>query len=729
MDRIIQELYNNLSNYDLGNRSSVKHLWSEIRDNHLEDAIRNSIESMIAGAQESTLLTRLLSNVGRQIYTVFERDNQLSNVDQIRLGQVVVNAMVSCKMIKVEKLPIINRKKNVQEMYVYTVISSELLTAIRERTLPRLKANLGYHQWIKPTMFLESRKIDIVKRASIFGLLHNYRYDQMPDRYYTLNRLAQTKWKINQKMLKVLDRTPADDNLLPKPITEEERVIATRALNKAARIAISIEDQKYIQLINEGYDKETAKKFAVREADNYESYKGKEYKDILSKWSKHQDFINCLSYAKEYGDDTLNFIYSFDSRGRAYVVNQALLNPQGADHAKSLLSFNRPKQVSTWDLKITLANHAGEDKVSYDDRIKWVDENEANILEVGKDPWSTQSMSWLVSSGISTEKKSKFQFIATCLAYYELALWITETGSDEGFLCDIPVAYDATNSGLQILSAIGRDDYVAPYVNITSTAKPGDIYQLIGTAVAKKKPVEKLEILPSDSKAWRKIVKRNVMTKNYAATRYGMGTQQWEDKPAKQDDDTNVWHTLTFAECRKLGETTYDTCTEYLTKASQLMETMKYASSFNKDAVITWKLPDGFLAFQAKPKFKKEQIRVVVGETLKLVLQIPQKEADSRAHASAIAPDVVHSLDAWLLSNIINKLPSEANLAFVHDAFGSDSVYGATIQECAKEAYYETTSRTVMSLILEQIAGQPIELPSAGNWVPEEIFKADYIVC
>ena len=176
---------------------------------------------------------------------------------------------------------------------------------------------------------------------------------------------------------------------------------------------------------------------------------------------------------------------------------------------------------------------------------------------------------------------------------------------------------------------------------------------MIGDAVALKKPVDKLSNLPVGDKSWRSICKRNVMTKNYAATRYGMGLQQWEDKPEKNDDTSTgqVWHTLTQQECRVLGEKTYDTCAEHLEKAHELMETMQEAVSYNDNAVVSWTLPDGFTAFQAKPKLgDKERVGVVIGgQSIKLVIYKPTKNADKRAHRSAIAPDVVHSFDACLL--------------------------------------------------------------------------------
>ena len=118
--------------------------------------------------------------------------------------------------------------------------------------------------------------------------------------------------------------------------------------------------------------------------------------------------------AKSHGDKTLNFLYNCDSRGRIYCFNGNYLTPQGSDVAKALLEFANPKPVSVEDLCIVIANHAGQDKLSFNDRLQWVNDNQDYILEVGSNTWSEISMEWLKETGIASETKSRLQFIC-CL--------------------------------------------------------------------------------------------------------------------------------------------------------------------------------------------------------------------------------------------------------------------------------------------------------------------------
>ena len=265
-------------------------------------------------------------------------------------------------------------------------------------------------------------------------------------------------------------------------------------------------------------------------------------------------------------------------------------------------------------------------------------------------------------------------------------------------------------------------------VNITPTEKPGDVYQYIGGFVADEKPIEKLEEFGRDEKIWRKICKRNVMTKCYAATRIGMGDQQWEDRKGY---GSTVTDSLSVQECRKLGATVYDVCSTRLPKAAALMETMKKAVSNATSSIVQWNLPSGFTAFQVKDKSKKDQVDVRIGNAsrIKLVFYTFTDTPNKAKHGLAIAPDMVHSLDAWMLISVVNDLPRDANLAFVHDQFGSDSIHGGDIQDVAKMNYHHCTSRTVFTLLLEQVAKGEVTLPPPGSWDPKDIYNSDYIVC
>lgn len=65
------------------------------------------------------------------------------------------------------------------------------------------------------------------------------------------------------------------------------------------------------------------------------------------------------------------------------------LDPQGEDSTRALWTFSNKVQMNDdgirW-LKIHLANSWGLDKVSYDERVRWVDDNMDLIAEAAESP-------------------------------------------------------------------------------------------------------------------------------------------------------------------------------------------------------------------------------------------------------------------------------------------------------------------------------------------------------
>ena len=705
-------------------------------DNQTDEAANIVLTNIIRALNEGTILSTTCRRIGYALLSLLDIEDEVDNTVIIRLGGAMLSEAVSLDLITVEKRVAISKAGKVKEMWMISCADEDLRMMALDNEHVKLVANAGFVEWQRPTMHINDSKIDIVMKARNYNLLHNYRRDQMPLVYDALNKLGRTEWVINTDLLSVLSAN-SDLVVVPEIVPEDEIQAASKHINSTTRTALHIHELVFNELIGKGYTEGEAKSGAERKAAKYNIKNAKDAKKVIRRWAQRRDYDTVLKNATAYGNDVLNFLYRCDSRGRIYAFNSHYLNPQGSDVAKSLLSYANPKPVSVSDLAITIANHAGEDKIPYNDRLAWVRDNEDYILEFGTNPSSPVVREWLIENEISTEEKSRIQFLAACIEWVKLTDWIAAGHSQDDFLCSIPVAYDATNSGLQVLSIIGRDSYIAPYVNICKTDTVGDVYRLIGKAVAEKKPIDTLAAtIPADDKMWRKIVKRNVMTKSYAAKRFGMGTQQWEDKPDSDSEKNSiakeVWANLEFNECIQLGAVTYDTCSEYLKQAHELMEACQTAASLNDNPTITWRLPNGFTAFQHKEIFEEDHtIDLRLGDQkVSVKLYKATGRGDKRAHESAIAPDVVHSIDAWLLTIIANNLPADANLAFVHDAFGSDSIYGPDIQDVARNAYYEISCRDNFALILKQIAdGQDVELPSPGDYDPASIFEADYIVC
>ena len=184
---------------------------------------------------------------------------------------------------------------------------------------------------------------------------------------------------------------------------------------------------------------------------------------------KRMQVAQTLSLARKYAaEDAFWFVYQLDFRGRAYPVS-TLLQPQGSDLAKSLLQFSEPMAVETpeqagW-LAINLANYAGQDKASLDDRIAWVEEHEAEIRAAVENP---TEVTWWIDID-----DAPFCLLAA------MQDWVGFLDHGYGYQSRVVVAQDATCSGHQHLAAMSREQRGGELVNLTNTGKREDVYAAV----------------------------------------------------------------------------------------------------------------------------------------------------------------------------------------------------------------------------------------------------------
>ena len=289
------------------------------------------------------------------------------------------------------------------------------------------------------------------------------------------------------------------------------------------------------------------------------------------------------------------------------------------------------------------------------------------------------------------------------------------------------------------MTAIGRDEKAAPYVNLTATAngKVGDYYQfvwdegMVDLLQDKKGHTDLLDKIIDEygvgHKMGRKASKRPDMCYGYSATMMGMVEMYMDDRK----DIGGHFADITRKEARVLGMVNYEACEKVLGKAAELMQFMRDGLDYyDGGAIVSWKLPTGFRAFQAKDKSKKAVVDGVVnGKKVSIVYYVWQDVPNITKHKNAISPDLIHSIDAWLLMEIVNGLPEGANIHVIHDQFGTDSCHMGELKDLAKECYIKVTDRETFTDICESAFGVRRELPAAGEWKPEDIYSSEFVIC
>lgn len=337
----------------------------------------------------------------------------------------------------------------------------------------------------------------------------------------------------------------------------------------------------------------------------------KEYKNLWKLYlDENPDLVSELQALNE-----VNFTDMFAntpiSQARALAE---LLNELNPIESKPMKQFN-PMQY----LAIDIANHYGLDKLNYEDRIEWVKTNE-KYLEDFQD---------------QAEEP---------ILYYKAvkALRDVQSGKPIGHT----VALDASNSGLQIMSALMRCKKGASLTGIIDPDNRVDGYTLITERVNAK--------LDNDLNIPRKKAKEATMTAFYGSTAV----------PERIfGDNVDVFYEVLEEECAGAWE------------LNQIL-----IQSWNKKALShSWYLPDGHYAYC--PVMQTVSKRVTLSDW-DYTPVMEYKENMALKFGLSNSANAIHSIDGYLLRTLVRrcnykpKLIKNTRQALIDstDEFNTDNV-------------------------------------------------------
>ena len=335
--------------------------------------------------------------------------------------------------------------------------------------------------------------------------------------------------------------------------------------------------------------------------------------------------------ANMYADEPQFWIpWSFDYRGRVYPQNTQL-NPQGTDFDKSLLLFAEEGPVNEYWLGWHTATTYGRDKDPHDARAQWARDNHELITQVATDPIGSISL-WEAAD-------EPWMFLAAAIEYH--ACVITQQRHTSG----LPIGIDATCSGLQHLSSMTRDKEAAKQVNVIKGDQdgPSDGYKTVAEAALKY--IEDVSIHPYMD---RKTTKRTVMTVPYGVSRDSARAYIREALHDKGFDLSIKGRLgiITDAIYRKAVPEVFEGPVNVMNWLQQTAVDLLANGAEN----IQWVTPSGFHVVQDLRKPKAKRIKTsLLGSVQKIWVGDGYGDVDVKHHKGAIAPNLVHSLDASLL--------------------------------------------------------------------------------
>lgn len=541
-----------------------------------------------------------------------------------------------------------------------------------------------------------------------------------PEVIDAVNAIQATPWKVNIDVLDVMVKLALDPPSSLKDVFPPQPEIL---------------DKLNIKWM----DKEDFKKLPDEEKRKLRNHADKikhTSNRISAKKSVDISTISAIRQAKEYMNDReIYFPYSIDYRGRIYSQAMSGLNPQGSDLSKGLLMLARGRQITTENGKkwytVNLANLIGYDKLTIPAKIEKVNSLIDELRLVASNP---------IAYPYWHDWDKPIQGLAACIEYIK---WV----DDPTTKVHVHVQLDGTCNGIQHLTALSRDEKIAPHVGLVPTEKKGDIYTYVCNGVMNEVDRVLRAGESHDSyqyaKEWktsglinRKLTKKPVMTRSYAATLFGIkeGVKETILDGKKEEHFTDLIPSANY-----MGQSIWETMDKELYGAMAVMEWFKaVAKAIGKvQKPLTWSTPSGMLCYYAPRKMKSKSYNIVHNrkQTAYRVLQATS-DIDGKKLASSIAPNIIHSFDAAHLVLTANACYNEGirDFAFVHDSFGTHPDDAQTLLDLTKDTFIEVYSEDYLAKLEQEFKETypDAEIPPVstfvnyGDYSIDQLRKSDY---
>jgi DNA-directed RNA polymerase len=439
------------------------------------------------------------------------------------------------------------------------------------------------------------------------------------------------------------------------------------------------------------------------------------YTDDAKRVSKAFLFLRALQLARKFSDyDAIYFPHNLCFRSRVYAASEGL-SPQGSDAGKGLLQNKRSKPLTDrgwyW-LRVHLANLFGEDKISFDDRSAWSENNHSMFMAIGTDPIANYKM---------LEGADKpWQALNACLDYAQ---------AQTSGVSWTSVALDGSCNGLQHYSALFRDATGASAVNLTDHDIPADVYTdvlnvlrtKVNTSTCDSDVANTWRSLFASDIVTRKLTKRSVMTMPYGVTIHTVveHVREWLS-------DVNVGDRKYRSNLAKwLTPLLWEAIGEVVVAARVGMQWLQDVSieQSKLNSKLHWTTPIGFPIIQ---DIRKVDTDVIVRTKFfgKLSLVCDTDNIDARKQRSGIAPNFTHGNDATHLALTVNENP-DLDYWVVHDSYGTHASDIDELHTNIRKAFH-TMYDNYNEYDLIADLNTDVPPPPLGDYDLNNIFNATY---
>lgn len=535
----------------------------------------------------------------------------------------------------------------------------------------------------------------------------------MPVVYDAIHVLQETAWKVNTRVLDVALKAWALDEGIGKLPRIEDLPLPDKTPAMVEDLAAAREAKRMKRQHHRSPEVDA-------QVLDWKKRASPIYRANAKRWSRSVSTTATIQTAQKYAAyERFYFPHMLDFRGRMYPIPN-FLQPQGNDLARGLLTFADALPITEenggagW-LAIQLASMWGHDKVPYDERIAWVEENEVMFRLIAEDPML--HMEW-------AKADKPWQALAACLE------WVDFLNTGWGFMSSLPVMVDGTCNGIQHLSAILRDEVAGRYVNLVPSDRPQDIYKVVAKGNAGwdngapdgveglQRVLEAIESQggPEAPKAsyWldlckrdlpRTLTKRQVMVLPYGGSRdaFYKYTRAWLDEadPVPADGGSQAYRDRRNEMLSFMVKHMWAVVSKVVEKGLAVMKWLQDCAKVVADSnqPIYWQVPSGYVVRHFYGQLMSKQVKLMLsGERVDVTVQERTAKLSPKDQLQGIAPNFIHSLDGAALMLCLKRCRAVGieDFAAVHDAYGTHAANMNALAQFLREAFVEVHEHDVL---------------------------------
>ena len=438
------------------------------------------------------------------------------------------------------------------------------------------------------------------------------------------------------------------------------------------------------------------------------------YENNIRSQSLRIHVAKLLYLARRMEAANLHYVTTVDFRGRFYNESSGFLQPMGSDLARGLLEFGYGKSLdeqAVQELAITGANLYGI-RGSYETRLSWALKQNTTFQRIARDPlayldfWQFCDKPW--------------QFLAFVYDWNELQT--KGSGHKSHLICH----RDATCNGLQIFSMLLRDEVGGRSVNLVNQDEPADAYTDVAERTMELLAQETDPEFKEFADAWirygvpRNATKRALMITPYNGSLYSAQgyIEEWYEETRRGQKTPKV-HEDHKKALRYLGQKIWAAIDQQLIKSREAMNWFSEVATICTDAgyQMRWHTPSNFLVVHDYKNLEPYTIKTILGRKAVMwhSLQRETIGIHRRRARNSLSPNYIHSLDAAALTQTINAFMGDGAECFsaVHDSYGCLAADVAKMYVTIRREWQDIFDQPLLEIFKDEVEEDTgLSLPS-----------------